>query len=534
MLVRLRRRLNHGQSGSTLVSVIVIMMVLTMFAVTLATVVTSTTRVLVRTRETAQARQAADAGLAAALAGFKRTTDCSQAEPSKGEGHTPSYDVTCAVAGNVVTLISTGHAAGTNAVVKVEYEFEIIEVEDEVDHMTFYSGATFTQETKFIKSADGWPRISIAKGSFTCQVKIQADMWVKANFVANNTGCVIEGNVWAGGTIAGYANDRIKGWAKSAATSGINKWWGTIDGDFTAGTTVDLEDAGGAQKVGGNLKSSGSVILHKTRVLGNVTAPKMGADYTPYVTATWQSPPSASNPGWDLTGAHSQVGGIIIRPSSVAAPESPPSRTWRDYAYKHADWPGYAEVKLTAAQCNSWNSWPNQGWKDLANLTSPTIIDATACTNGLTSNNGGNPAPAIKTDLVIVASSFDLTSLKIQKSSDAPGDPRLWLIVPDTSDDDQPLANACSAGGSRITLNSTHLTVPTFLYTPGCVNVTGGGTFTGTMYSGGFSYGGQIQMTGVKVRFPGPGDGAEGGVGGGGLSITKVLQRECTNELCKE
>ncbi len=521
MLVKLLRRLRRSQSGSTLVSVLVIMLVLTMFAVTVATVVTSTTRSLAATRATTQARQAADAGLAAALAAFKRTTNCAHANLSTDSA--PAYDVTCTVVGNVVTFKSVGHGDDSaDARVKATYEFEIVEVDDDVDHMTFFSGATFTLETDSTDPSGGLLRITIANGNFTCQNKIDANLVVAGNFYGNGS-CVIAGDVWAGGLITSSNNDRIKGNATSAATSGNNIWLGSIDGDYISGTDVELAwDS--SRRIGGNLRSKGNVTLRDAKVGGNLIAPvgKM-------VTASWQT--SVNLPA----GGHAQVGGSIVRPASVSAPDAPAYLPWRDYNFSPADWGGYALWTLTPADCTSFNSSPNTGWKNLKNLTTPTILDARGCSGGLTSNNGGNPAPAIQTNIVLVSSTFNLTTLKVTKSATAAGDPKMWIIVPDTEDNDQPLASPSCSGTGSIDLNHTNISVPTFLYTPGCIKVSGGGTFKGTMYSGAFNYGGQIDMEGVKVGFPGGGvAGGADGAGAGGLIMTKLVQRECSKEGCEE
>lgn len=496
--------------GSSLVSVLVLMLVLTLFATVVAGTVASTSRSLSSSRATSKARQAADAGIAAAVAAFQRTKDCTQANlteaPSESDQTAPQYHVACATSGDTVTFTSTGSEAGSSdAIVEAEYRFEITTVEGDADHMTFFSGATFTYETDSL-SESGLLRITIAKGDFICQNSVPADVIVAGNFRGNGQ-CDVEGDVWAGGQITSSNNDVIHGDATSAATSGTNNWYGSIGGDFVSGTNVELAwDS--SRLVGGSIRSSGDVTLHDARVGGDVVAPAGKK-----VTASWKST--------DLpAGSHAQVGGSIVRPGTVAAPDAPAYLEWRDYDFNEADWGGYLHRVLTTSECSGFNSWPSQGWKDLAAITSPTIIDARACT-GLSSNAGG-VSVTISTNLVFLAPSLDLTTLTI-KAADGT-DPKIWFIVPDTVDDDEPRS---SCGVGTITLNHMDIEVPSFLYTPGCINVTGGGTFTGTMYSGGFSYGGQIDMLGQKVPFPGGGTsgGSDSGTGSG-LQLTLIRQRD--------
>lgn len=522
-------RPQHGERGSSLVSVLVTMLVLTLFATLVAVLVTNTTRTLVGTRATTQSRQAADAGLAASLAAFRRTTDCSQANltsgPTGADPQAPQYGVECTIDGDVVTITSTGSASGSaKSVVEAKYRFEVAEIEGDVDHMTFFGSATFTYETDSLSGEGDLLSITIAKGDFTCQNTVEADLVIAGNFAGNGSAekpCVVKGDVWAGGTVKSNLHDVIQGEVVSASTSGTSAFNGTAKRDFTAAGNVELTWDSTEQRIGGDLTASGNVAMRYARVADDVRVPS-----SKLLTASWQT--TVDLPA----GTHSQVGGQIVRPTSITPPAAPPSLEWRDYNFAQGDWTGYAYRKLTSAQCNYFNSSyikdhpgevaADEGWQGLATFTSPTIIDATGCASGLSSNWGGVTASA-GVNLVFVAKSFDLTTLTL--SAAAGTTPKAWFIVPDTIDNNEPTGN-CWSGGT-INLNHVEITVQTFLYTPGCINVAGGGVLHGTMYSGGFIYGGEIDMHGVRVPFPGGGD-AGGGAGGadGGLIMTKISQRD--------
>lgn len=502
-------RHRRDDKGSTLVSVVIVMLVLSLCALTLAAVVTQTSLTVSTTRANAQARAAADAGVAASLAAFQRDFGCGAG--SMASTVTPVYNVTCAASGSQVTFTSTGHAKGSpDVVVKSVYQFVITEPDTEVDHMTFFGSATFTYETSALSS--GLLRISIARGDFTCQNTVPADLVIQGNFKGNGN-CDVKGSVYAGGTIStGNQGDRIE---KDAATASSSKstYQGSVGGDFLAAGDVEL-GWGGMQAVGRDLIAGGNVTLYSNKVGRNVSVPS-----SKMLTASWQTTvnlPAGTNP---------QVGGTISRPGSVTVPTPPTFDVWKDYALNMADWAGYSYKKLTSAECDTFNTWVGTGWTGLYLYTTPTVIDATGCSGGLTSNNGSAKTSLINTNLVIVANSITLSNTLTLKPGSGTN-PRMWFIVPDTNDNNNPDSSPSCGGDRSITLNHLYLTVPTLLYTPGCINVSGGGTFTGSMYSGAFSYGGSIAMYGEKVPFPGTTGGAGSGGDGATIALTLVSQRD--------
>ena len=87
---------------------------------------------------------------------------------------------------------------------------------------------------------------------------------------------------------------------------------------------------------------------------------------------------------------------------------SPTVPTWQDYGYSSADWPGYTVVVLdkTSPRCSAAN-WTS----DLGTPTKPTVIDATACSGGLSQHPTSATTVTIGANIVVVASEIDLRHL---------------------------------------------------------------------------------------------------------------------------
>jgi hypothetical protein len=513
------------ERGSALVSVMVIMFVLTIFALTAAAMVANTGRTATFTSGTTQSRAAADAGIATALGAFRAgTLACSGTNKTtaSASGATPQFSVACALSGvtttgttttGKATFTSTGRSlTGADVVVESVFSYRIVTSAPaaELDDLTFFGDATFTQQTNTISG--GKLSLAIPKGNLECHNVIPANIKVYGNFLANTDGCDVTGSVTAGGTISSDpSGSHIRGNATSAST-GTSVWRGAVGGNFWAAGNVEF-DWGSKRSVDGNLTAAGNVTLYTDTVGGNVTVPA-----SKMLTATWQS--TVNLPA----GSHSQVGGTISRPASVTSPTAPTFEAWREYAFNAADWSGYDLVVLdTTAKCNHFNRHPGgtgiDGWNALATEHDrDTIIDARLCADGLTSNYGTAATAIVRHNYVFVANKFDLTPLTLKPAAGA--DVKAWFIVPDADGSKQPDTSLNCGGSHSININSTYITVPSFAYTPGCIKVSGGGVFTGTMYGGGFSHGGLINIYGQKVGFPGDSGGSSSGGGGAGGTLT--------------
>ena len=478
MLVNHRRGAGDD-TGSAIVSVLIVMILLSVMGLTAAAIVTSTTSSVAQARGSVQAKAAADAGITAALAQARRTSDFCALSLS---GTQPIYAVTSSCAANQVTFISTGKGAdGGTTRTQAVYAYTAAKDVGMGADLTFFDSATFTYEVKTV-SAGNALTVNIPRGDFTCQVPMAASVRVRGSFNTKGS-CDVAGSVTAGGTIdMTNGSDRVRG-NLSAAGTGKSLVRGSVGGTLAVGGALEF---GWEQKtIGGNVQASGDVKLGSQRLAKTLTFPV----------------------GKAFEQDQGVVSGTISRPASVAAPSAPTFDSWFDYAFQASDWPGYSIVKLAASgsgpgTCDSFNAYPASGWATLGTLTTPTVLDARACSN-LSSNSGTNPTVALKTDVVMLAKSYDFTMLTLTASSGK--QPRVRVIVEDTTKDSQP---SCANGAGSININGTSFAsgITALAYTPCAVDVHGIGgrdAWNGSLYAGKFSYGGPVTFSSAPISLPG-------------------------------
>jgi hypothetical protein len=469
-----------GDDGSTLVVVLIIMLVLSLGGLTAATVVTNTTASLVGSRSNAEARAAADAGLADAVAHVRRSdVVCNLSLTSSSA---PRYDVASTCDGGRATFVSTGYGTSGGAVtLSAVYDYSVENIGGEGD-MVFFGKTTFTDEVLAHTLDDELLSIVIPTGDFTCQSVIPANIVLSGSF-ATKGGCDVQGSVVAGGRLdMSNAGDTIRG-TVSVSGSGTNNIQGTIGGDLLAGGTVDF--GWNAKTVGGDVVTAGSAYLGSQRLLGSLTLP---------LSATLQMESGS-------------VAGGINEPESVTTPAAAPTfDPWFDYRFQQSDWPGYDLLTLSdvrgstaAGTCGYFNASPGAGWASLGSLTTPTIVDARACSE-LSSNNGSHPEVFLNTDLVLLADDFDLTMLTVRAAAGA--SPSVWVVVEDTVADSAPTC----VRGSDILINGTIMAtgVTAMAYTPCIIDVAGMGhdEWSGAFYGGSFDYGGGLSFYGDQILLP--------------------------------
>lgn len=506
MLVRMRERLD-GDAGSALVSVLVIMLVLSIGGLALAAMVTSTTAVVVDTRSTTQSRAAADAGLAVAVAQSKVSGSfcgLDLEETLTGGDATSEFAVTsvCDTSAKTVTFTSVGSAGGGETTTRAVYTYTSGSTGHGAD-MVFYSDTTFTKEVITSTATNGLLSIVIPSGGFTCQVHVPANIITSGN-IRTNGSCTIDGNVRAGGSLSmTNTSDLIKGSATASSTAAATLQ-GKIQGDITLGGALNF--GWNNYTYPGKVSVRGNLNLASASVAGTVTIPK--ANYIEY--DGWQkiNSPTATNP---------RVAGGVVWQDSVPVPAAPTFDPWFDYAFAEADWrpfngTTFTRITLAATGNGQWtcNRFKDNnpstgnaaGWRELGDLTSPTIIDASAC-GTFSSNNGSEPNVKLGTDIVFVAKSFNLTKLTLGSK---PGvSARVWYITNDGSltgaGDNVP---NCSGGAGNTVINNTNMgAVTAMIYTPCTIDIGGNSTWTGAFYAGGFSYGGGMTFVGANIALPG-------------------------------
>lgn len=466
----------RDDAGSTLVVVLIVMLVLSIGGLALAAVVTNTTSGLVHSRATAESRAAADAGMAAAVAGARRTGAVCDIHITRAQ---PEYSVTSTCADDEVTFRSVGTADdGRKTTLQAVYDYSSSPaMTGEAELVFFNSGSDsvyFTNHVMAQTSGDLATILFPGGGLFECKTVLPGNVITQGS-IAGQSGCTIKGSVYAGGQnpFSGYAlylnnNDVVEGGA-------------AIVGNVLAAASPGIK--------------------------GGLTVPK-----TAKVTAGW---------GHDLTSPSNDtthIKGGITWSTTLGAPSAVP---WFDYAAANlaADWPGYQILTLTNTSspysCSTWTGKFNTFWTSyVTGLAKNTVVDARACPGGMDTAQGANSTATLGVNLVFIANHYTLGNLHL---SPKPGtDPQAWFVVPDTVANAAPTCPGTSSPDYKIQTDaSISVTVHSMMYTPCTITVGNGGTWTGSMYSGSLNDGGDITIYTSKMALPGQWGTGPGGSGSG-------------------
>lgn len=267
MLVTPRR--NANDQGSALVSVLVMMLVLTLFALTLAAIVSNTTSNLASGKNTGQARAAADAGIAAALAQFRKAQGCTGTLASSTA---PRYTATCQSTPDTVTFKSVGSADGGRSItVEAAFHYQYSHEYGSAKHeLTFFSDTVYDSSDP-VKSAGSDPaNLTVISGDYSCSAPTAVNVIVDGDFTANN-GCTVDGNITAFGTAR--VDGTVRGNVTASRAVTVN---GSVQGSVAAGT--GRSTVGGS--VGGSFSAMGPVSLnYRASIGGNLTSASTDRTY---------------------------------------------------------------------------------------------------------------------------------------------------------------------------------------------------------------------------------------------------------------
>jgi len=137
----------------------------------------------------------------------------------------------------------------------------------------------------------------------------------------------------------------------------------------------------------------------------------------------------------------------------------------------------------------------------LSLYTTPTVIDATGCIGGVTTNNNLSPNIGLSTNIVFIADKF--TFNKLYFASSVPSvNRKLYFVVPDNTADELP---TCTGEAGNIYLTNEadiQSTVSAFLYSP-CEIISDRNGLRGQLYGGVIDFDQQAQMTYVPTSPPG-------------------------------
>ena len=160
---------------------------------------------------------------------------------------------------------------------------------------------------------------------------------------------------------------------------------------------------------------------------------------------------------------------------------------------------GYINRVVWTGSCTMGNLDPR--WAALSTYDVPTVIDATACVGGVTTNNNLKPDVVLSTNIVFMADKFTFNKLYFG-SSMSTVNRKLFFIVPDNTPNALP---TCSGEAGPIYLtNEADLrpTVSAFIYSP-CEIKSDRNGLRGQLYGGVIDFDQQAQMTYVPSSPPG-------------------------------
>lgn len=453
---RIIRHITSEQSGSSLLTILGITMVIIVIGLIVTTTTMQAFTTTGQTRDSVNASSAAEAGAAVAHAAMDNNT-CSHTGgrfTSESEPYyramvlyaTPGGDYApgCPTEDHTALIVSTGYADQLGFQNRsgyrrdVEIELEAVPREDaEMPALTAFSSG-LGGGGRLVRYDPEIPAdMVVLDGDFVCDGggRTEGDLIVANGGVLAAGGCNVDGSVWVldddarcpgssnpaaafctngGPSILGdviaYSARLSSGIGGSLYTerNAHLQWGARTDGDIVVRGDLDHN---GADRIHGSVWVRGHSNLRQWNV--NIDGSLHTGSYS-YV-----------GNGEPSVGGSVVVGGSFSGPP---APQQPAVGQWADIGYAPGQWSGRQTVAMS-------------GTCDFPALRSAVdeldgargIIDARSCTNGIVS--GGGQIVTIENDLVIFAERFDLGG---GSSIRGPSDAVLHLIQPDTAADNRP------------------------------------------------------------------------------------------------
>lgn len=585
MLVKFADRLREGrEEGSTLVSVLIIMLVLSLGGMTLAAIVTNTTGILVDARGSAQSRAAADAGIAEAVSqGQRGISICNM---SLSSASAPRYSVTSSCGSGFVTISAVGHGQDggitkTNAIYAVQVQTSTL------DGALVSANGGLNVSSIFVTAIDIDGDVVLNQGSLDCNnsTEIRGDVIVRNGVINLSNYChiwgdviasgsvqiqnhvQIDGDVYAMGSFTQANSAKVGGNVYTRSTATISSG-GIIAKNLVATGNVSID--GSTTRVGQSVSSGGTVSINAATVVGAVTAAgtgdssfygaKVGAirvagkvdnlqsatvtgnvistragvnqQIAPDVTiggnltlagtySTWSSGPTvAGTKTQNVTGLVAPTAPVVATPWQLDTN----AFQWSDLPFNAAAWGGSGFSVIPTPGCNFQN---NPGFTTQINArTAPTIVDARACSQ----LKLYSVTFSLKTDIVFLVSSLDGQFMKI--NSDDGADHLFSVITPDSTLNHLPTCVADPGFPAPGTLGLSDVLMSTKItgvaYSPCTVQLgqSGGNAsgWNGQVYAGTVAWGGnsgsRMELAYREVNIPGL---VIAGAGGSGPTATSGL-----------
>ncbi len=525
-----RRQIPGDDDGSTLITVLIVMVVLTVGALALSAVIVNTTGMLTGSSNRAKAQAAVDAGIAAQTVRLENgTLVCGAAGGSaKVNGaSSPTYSYTLVCGAGIATLRTTARVGAEAATRQAVFSMaEDAALPTQGGPGLFYTYGMSTRLNSYVFDAAhsevGIDDFVGSAGVYASTGKIECgsgsvfpgDIYTKTGALQLDSGCTVEGNAYIGDK-ANVNGGTIKG-SLIAPKNDSHNIAGTI------GTT--------AGSAGGNAFLGGTFTLNNGTVYGSVTASGSGTSTIGSGTINGNFRYKGSYGIWG-TPANQIVKGALVKDTALAAPTLPEIPDWQDVTFTPvnsstppAAWAaeGYKLTTVSGAACEKWSGNSADVTSLAGSLTSPMIFDIRQCSGGFDTNAGGAKKEVkVNKDIAVIATHWYLSGTKF---ASADGNPHtIFLITPDGQPTVAgPQCTLPAKGSEQLNDSSVDPKIAIYIYTPCQMKFNSSpATFRGQVYSGQLAFGGGVRVAFAPRHIPGydfgkdvePWPGTEGGTG---------------------
>lgn len=477
----------HDERGAVLVTVVIVMLVGFVIAATIAASVMFTIDANAVNKENTSAFVAAESGRDVAIANLASaviagptgdTIDCTKVVlHDKVSTGTPQYeywvqvtdtadplpafddddndlagepddpDAACpTLSTKRIVIRSTGTTGGATTTVDAVYPWNVAPDTQPAGTLSYFDG-----EFKATKSTYEGDIVIRGTGDYYCNNsagdKIQGDLWVLRAGVRVTGPCEVAGSIYSYGLVD-IGNQDLK-----------------VGGDIVT-LIGDISISAKTAEIGGSLYSGANVVLTKSGTVGGDIKAR-GSITTPLPT------------GW------TRPGGAAIPPIAIMAGAPAPTIT-----------PTLDQVLAATAwiELGPWNAWATDatvktglctGASQKSILESPgqrVVFDLTGC--GSKVDVAPGMVSLMRDVLYLVPAASEMNVDLSKKISNGAGDPQLFIVHSDTTQNSPTVPSPCPAGADKLDVGTT-IGVRTMIYSPCGITNTMSLTMIGQLYMGG-------------------------------------------------
>ncbi|KAF2416375.1 hypothetical protein [Microbacterium sp. B35-30] len=497
-LIQRMRHHNRDDSGAVLVTVVVVMLVGFVIAVTIAASVFFTIGANQGNKSSTQAFIAAESGRDAIIAAVSDPAACSSLEKTADmksfraynlesesgyDATKPTYDVTAQTGQDlaslsaacpdatttVIQVTSTGSGADSSSTtIESDYAW-LVTQKQPGGVMTYFSGEFKATKADYKGDLVIRPDPDTGIGNFDCNsgggTTIDGNLWVLAGYVDLNNDCTITGTIFASGRVTiASAKSTIGGDIRAVGDVSITANDSSVAGNvYTDGTFTIGKNAAG---IGGKYESGGISTIDKPAQVGNLTQSVQRCATTP----------DPATPGLCISDT---PGTTMIDPSLAQVLLM---TQWMDISASRNSW-GSDVYWLPAAPCDGTDVRP-AAMAAIDPTYTKVGVDYTSCTGDVTIKLGNG---AITRDVVFLVKptvNMDIDIDTITTTATPPDTPQLVFIHGDAG----PLTNHIPQCGVTPSASdsidiATATDVRMMMYTPCGIGMANHTEFTGQYYS---------------------------------------------------